>query len=122
MLPREYRLRQGGDFARVRQQGRAFPHPWLVLTVAANGATMTRIGFVVSKRVGKAHVRNRVKRILRAIAWRYVPALAPGFDVVVTSRPAITGQPFAAIDDAVRRQLQLARVLARSHAPIVTSE
>jgi ribonuclease P protein component len=118
MLPREHRLRQSGDFARVRQQGRTYSHPWLAVAVAANGATMTRVGFVVSKRVGKAHARNRVKRILRAIVRQYVLALAPGFDVVVVSRPAITGQSFIAVDAVLRQQLQLARVVPRLLVPL----
>jgi ribonuclease P protein component len=122
MLPREHRLRQSGDFARVRQQGKTFSHPWLIVAVAANGATMTRVGFTVSKRIGKAHVRNRVKRILRAIVRQYLLALAPGFDVVVISKPAITGQPFAAIDAVVRHQLQVARVVPRLSVPLAQNE
>ena len=122
MLPREHRLRQSGDFARVRQQGKTFSHPWLVVAVTANGAALTRVGFSVSKRVGKAHVRNRVKRVLRAVVRQYLPALLPGFDVVVISRPAIAGQPFAAVDAVLRRQLQLARVVARPRIPLAQSE
>jgi ribonuclease P protein component len=122
MLPREHRLRQSGDFARVREQGKTFSHPWLVVAVTANGSTVTRVGFTVSKRIGKAHVRNRVKRLLRAIVRQYLSALAPGFDVVVISRPAIAGQRFAALDDVLRGQLQLARLVARPNAQIAHSE
>jgi ribonuclease P protein component len=122
MLPREHRLRRSGDFARVRQQGRAFSHPWLVVATAPNGEAVTRVGFTVSKRVGKAHVRNRVKRVLRAIVRRYLPALTPGYDVVVISRPIIAAQPFAAVEDVLRRQLQFARLLARTNNQVAHNE
>jgi ribonuclease P protein component len=122
MLPREHRLRQSGDFARVRQQGKTFAHPWFVVAVTPNGTSITRVGFIVSKRLGKAHVRNRVKRVLRTIVRQYLPGLAPGFDVVVITRPALVGQRFAAIDEVLRRQLQLARLVTRPHSPIAQSK
>lgn len=72
---------------------------------------MTRVGFAVSKRVGKAHVRNRVKRVLRELVRKYLPEIQPGFDVVIIGRPALAGKPFSAIDEAVRRQLVQAHLL-----------
>ena len=72
---------------------------------------MTRIGFTVSKRVGKAHVRNHVKRVLREIVRDYVPRLRPGFDVVIISRPALAERSFVEAAEAVRRQLVAARLL-----------
>jgi ribonuclease P protein component len=74
---------------------------------------VTRVGFTVSKRVGKAHVRNRVKRVLREVMRVYLPSMPVGYDVVIISRPAIAGKPFDAVDEAVRRQLGQARLLGR---------
>ena len=72
---------------------------------------MTRIGFTVSKRVGKAHVRNHVKRVLREIVRDFLPHLRPGFDVVIISRPALAEHSFVEVSEAVRRQLAAARLL-----------
>jgi ribonuclease P protein component len=72
---------------------------------------MTRIGFSVSKRVGKAHVRNRVRRLLRESVRNSLSQITPGYDVVISSRPALAGQPFSVVSMAVQRQLRQARLL-----------
>lgn len=73
---------------------------------------MTRVGFTVSKRVGKANVRNRVRRLLREAVRPCLPSLRPGYDVVLISRPTLAGQPYAAVRDVVCRQLQRANLVA----------
>jgi ribonuclease P protein component len=115
MLPRENRLCKAEDFARVRREGKAWSHPWLVVTATPNGGTVTRVGFTVSKRVGKAHARNRVKRVLREIVRSCLPVMPSGYDVVIISRPGLAGRPYEAVDVAVKRQLGLARLLGRTN-------
>jgi ribonuclease P protein component len=86
VLPRRYRLTRSEDFERVREQGDCFASRRLVLCCQHSAAEQVRIGFSVSKRVGKAVVRNRVKRRLRASAYALREALVPGWDVVVIAR------------------------------------
>src|ERR1035437_4590040 len=108
MLPPKHRLRRADDFARVGRQGRAWSHPLLVVTAVPTGGPVTRVGFTVSKRVGKAHVRNHVRRLLREAVRASLPRLRPGYDVVIISRAALAASPFRDVDEAVRRQLAAA--------------
>ncbi len=71
---------------------------------------MTRVGFTVSKRVGKAHVRNHVKRVLREIVRSFLPQLRPGFDIVIICRPALAARQFGEVADALKRQFVTARL------------
>ncbi len=111
MVPRQHRLRRTSDFARVRKEGRAWSHPLLILSAAPNGGTVTRVGFSVSKRVGKAHARNRVRRLLREAVRANLPRVAPGYDLVISARPALADQPLVVVEAAVQRQLRQARLL-----------
>lgn len=62
-----------------------------------------RVGFTVSRKVGNAVVRNRVRRRLREIAREVIPAEArPGLDYVLIGRQAALTRDFAAL----RRELQ----------------
>jgi ribonuclease P protein component len=87
------------------------------VTAAPNGGTVSRVGFTVSKRVGKAHIRNLVRRRLREAMRSQMPDLAPGYDVVIISRPALANQPFAALREALHRQLRHARLLTHAGTP-----
>lgn len=53
----------------------------------------TRVGFVVSKAVGNAVVRNRVRRRLRHLAREWVPLTSLPLDVVVRALPAAATRP-----------------------------
>ncbi len=91
-MKREQRLRSNADFQRVRAQApRAWPHPLVVLYAAPNGLDRARVGVTAGRRIGKAVVRNRVRRRIReAVRLRY-PDLRPGYDLVLIARsPSIT--------------------------------
>jgi ribonuclease P protein component len=73
----------------------------LILRAHANGLSHTRFGFVVGRRIGKAVVRNRVKRRLREATRARLPVTKEGWDVVLIARPAIANAPFAEITQAL---------------------
>lgn len=110
-MDRRQRLRSAADFQRVRSHGRAYAHPLLVVYVHPNDGACTRFGFTLSKRVGKAVVRNRAKRLLREAARRLVPALPAGLDIVVVGRPPLAAASAAEVAEALAATLRQADVL-----------
>lgn len=103
-VQRKYRLRASADFDRVRQDGKAYRNRWMVLLVLPNDLPHSRFGFVVSKRMGKAVQRNRLKRRLREIVrqlWQH-GHLRDGFDVVLIPRAAAATADFETLMYAVR--------------------
>ena len=95
-MKREQRLRLPADFRRVRELAqRGWPHPLLVLYVAPNEFGRTRVGITVSGRVGKAVVRNRVRRRLREALRERFARLPHDADVVVSARPASASASWA---------------------------
>jgi ribonuclease P protein component len=64
-----------------------------------NDLNFSRYGFSISRRVGKAVTRNRVKRLLREIL-RVTP-LEPGWDVIFIARPAAAGAGYDDLSQAV---------------------
>jgi ribonuclease P protein component len=74
-------------------------------------------GFIVSRRIGKATVRNLVKRRLRAVAQASENALV-GWDIVVTARPPAATATFADLSDAMRAAIRRATNQPNSAASV----
>jgi ribonuclease P protein component len=93
-LPRQRRLRRTAEFGRVERQGQR-AHGAYVTLIARPGRG--RVGFTVSKKVGNAVVRNRVKRRLRDVARRHKQLWAK-HDLVVVARPEAAGQDLSVLE------------------------
>jgi ribonuclease P protein component len=93
----------------VFQQGRHNGGRLLALRSVQNDLGWTRCGFVVSKRVGKAVVRNRVRRRLREIVR--LAAVRDGYDLVVSARPEAAAGSFAALKQETQLLLRRARLI-----------
>lgn len=105
------RLRQPRDFARVRQEGKVYRHPVMLLNLRDNGLSCNRYGFVVGKRAGSAVSRNREKRRLRALIHGIHDCLGQGYDIVIVAKPAILQQPYSELRRIVNVLFQRASLL-----------
>lgn len=93
MLPARHRLRHSADFtSAVRSPGGQRSGGRLIVVHANQTDTRAglppRVGFVVSKAVGGAVVRNRTKRVLRHLMADRVPGIPAGTDLVLRANPA----------------------------------
>ena len=86
-FPRTARLRLPAEFRRVYGTGTSKRVGPLVVHACANGGSETRLGLSVSRRVGNAVRRNRVKRQLREVFRHLRHDLPGGYDLVITVRP-----------------------------------
>ena len=103
-FPKRQRLRKRSDFLLVQQQGAALRRRYFVV-VSSPGRG--RLGITVSKKVGNAVTRNRVKRLVREFvrrarpgamnSWEGPPWLPEDRDVVVIAKTSARDASFAAI-------------------------
>lgn len=100
-MHRRHRLVQSGRFQRVHREGRSWVHPLLVLRALGNDLPHSRFGFVVGKRVGKAVLRNRVKRLMREAVRLRIGQIPPGLDIVLIARAPVVRATFQDIGKAL---------------------
>lgn len=107
MLSAADRLTDGASFQTAVRSGRRAGSRTLVvhLAVPAGPARPARVGFVVSKAVGNAVVRNQVKRRLRHLAREHVTALPGAAVLVVRALPAAAEATYEELGDDLARCL-----------------
>lgn len=113
------RLANSQDFRRVREQGRCWSDSRLVLCVYPNGLKVVRVGYAVSKRIGKAVQRNRIKRLMRESVRGYGDLLVRGWDIVIIARPRVSMAGYWDVSDSVGHLLGQAGVLCSTETPVV---
>jgi ribonuclease P protein component len=119
VLPQESRMRRPEDFRRTLRTGRRAGGPvvggHLLLPSASYGEVRSgdpaKVGFIVSRAVGSAVVRNRVKRRLRELMRRRLASLPGGCLLVLRAHPAAARARQA--DLAADLDLVIGRLLRR---------
>jgi len=112
VLAADHRLADPDLFRAASRRGRRAGSRTLVAHLLlpdeqqAVGMPAPRVGFVVSKAVGNAVVRNRVKRRLRHAVRAWLPRLPRGAVLVVRAQPAAAAAAYAELDDDLGRCLQ----------------
>ncbi len=85
-FPKSNRLRKRPDFRRVQGQGKRFRTPRLLVMVQPSKGPSSRFGLTVSRKVGNAVTRNRVKRWLREAIRKNHHRVEGCVDVVFIAR------------------------------------
>jgi len=114
MLPRSQRLASRREYAAVYGRRRGLAGTFLVLHHRARKDEYLgerRFGFVASRKVGKSHDRNRVKRRLRAICRSMLPYLQSGVDFVVVARSGAAAATYAQLNGELEELARQAGLL-----------
>ncbi|MGI6226989.1 MAG: ribonuclease P protein component [Peptococcales bacterium] len=113
MLPKNFRLRKNADFRKIySSKSKSIADPYLVLYIRKNHSQNNpRIGFSISKKLGKAHERNHLKRQLREIARKNLKSIKPGYDLIFIARQKISGKGYRDIEKSMEFLLKKGRII-----------
>ncbi|MFZ5880682.1 MAG: ribonuclease P protein component [Chloroflexota bacterium] len=110
-MQRKFRLTRSDDFKRVRQSGKSYAHPLLVLVAQAAEPPRVRVGVTAGRTVGNAVQRNRAKRLLREAMRPSLPFLPPGWDLILIARPGAVRATLEEVRAALAALLRRASLL-----------
>ena len=111
-FPKTRRLTRASEYERVKRDGVTRRGKLLMLNVAPmENSGQWRVGFVTSRRVGGAVVRNRVRRRLREIVCQHQHALRGGFWMVLVARPDAANASYQQLEHEWLRLARRASIL-----------
>ena len=94
------------EFRRVYNKGKSGVSPFLVVYARPNRGEKNRLGVTVSTKLGKAVVRNRVRRRLREIYRLSQSELKQGYDIVLVARTRAVTASYHEIERAYRKSCE----------------
>ena len=101
-MPRANRLTAGSDYQRVTRRGRRSSGRFAVTSVVSpSPAGVPRFGFIITRKVGGAVVRNRIRRRMKAIGYSLIEQGMPPRDVVIRALPASVSADWASLHSEI---------------------
>jgi ribonuclease P protein component len=105
-----YRLKKDSQFNYTYRKGKSIACRNMVLVYVRTGLQTLKVGFSVSKKIGKSVVRNKVKRRMREAFARLIPDLKQEYNYVFIARKSIVEDDFAAISGSMKYLLKKANM------------
>ncbi|MCM3762788.1 ribonuclease P protein component [Alkalihalobacillus oceani] len=113
-MKKKQRIKKNEDFSLVFKQGHSVANRQFVLYVLPKeGQTYFRLGLSVSKRVGNAVTRNRIKRYVREVFQAKREQLEAGADYVVIARKPTAEMNLQEIEQSMLHVLRKARAIKK---------
>ncbi|WP_409276369.1 ribonuclease P protein component [Neobacillus sp. SCS-31] len=114
-MKKDYRIKKNNDFQAVFKKGRSTANrQFIVYVLKKENQPSFRIGLSVSKKIGNAVVRNRIKRYIRQSFFEMKEGLADGNDYVIIARKPAADMDFFEVKKSLAHVLKLAKVLKRN--------
>lgn len=90
------------EFVYAYKKGKKIVSDCIVFHYYKNRTNTTRLGITASKSVGKAHDRNRAKRLIRAAFRECMPKMKHGYNVIIAARTKMAYAPYSQVCSAMK--------------------
>ncbi|MFL6558349.1 MAG: ribonuclease P protein component [Bacillus sp. (in: firmicutes)] len=113
-MKKELRIKKNKEFQVAFQKGQSFANrQFVVYSLKKEGQDHYRIGLSVSKKIGNAVTRNRIKRYVRQSIFELNDQLAPGNDYVIIARKPAAEMDFFEVKKSLTHVLKVGKVLKK---------
>ncbi|WP_251554403.1 ribonuclease P protein component [Neobacillus muris] len=115
-MKKEFRIKKNNDFQAVFQKGRSFANrQFVVYSLPKENQDYFRIGLSVSKKLGNAVTRNRIKRNIRQAILELNDQIIFGNDYVIIARKPAADMDFFEVKSSLTHVLKVGKVLKRAN-------
>lgn len=112
MLPKKFRLKKKTDFKKTYQLGKSLANQYLVLYFKENNnIDENKIAFAVGKKIGKAVIRNQIRRKMREACRNQLFRLKESYNIIFIARSKIKGISYQDVERQMLALLKKAELL-----------
>ena len=109
-----YGIKKDSDFRKIYQKGKSLADRNLVIYTMKNRSDNTRIGISISKKVGKAHERNRIRRCIKeAYRLNIDSRVATGYDLVFIARINAADKEYRDLEKSLKYICKRANIMKK---------
>ena len=101
MLSKTYRMKKNSQFDYIFKNGKTVKNNKLLMFYSKSNSKLPKIGVVVSKKIGKSVIRNRVKRLIRESVHQQMHNLNTKFNYIFVARQGIENLSFTEINTSI---------------------
>ncbi|MBC8586711.1 ribonuclease P protein component [Paratissierella segnis] len=112
-MDKKYRLRKNIEFKRVYNKGKNYWNGDLTLYVKKNGLRETRLGITITKKIGNAVVRNKIRRRIKEIYRLNHHRVKNGYDLIFIPKKNVVGLSYKELEKSLIHVLRMSGVLRR---------
>lgn len=99
-------IKKNSDYRKVYSRGKSVADKYMVLYIMSNNLEICRFGFTVSKKVGNAVTRNRIRRLFREACRLNAEEFPAGFDYVLLARRDISAFMYRQVEESLMHLLK----------------
>ena len=109
-MKKEYRVKRSQDFDNIIRKKQSFANRQFVIYYQKNNLDHMRLGISVSKKLGKAFERNKIKRYIRE-SFKTRKELVKCYDIIVIVRPGAKDMPFLEFGNSIDHVLKRSKLM-----------
>lgn len=115
IMKKEYRIKANKEFQQIYKNGKSFANRQFIIYKYRNqDIDHFRIGLSVSKKIGNAVIRNRVKRYIRQVFTELKEDINDQYDYIIIARKPVAEMDFFQVKKSLIHVMKIAKVLPRN--------
>ncbi|GKU83884.1 ribonuclease P protein component [Niallia sp. NCCP-28] len=115
-MKKEFRIKKNKDFQEVFKKGQSFANrQFVVYKLSKKNQDHFRIGLSVSKKIGNAVTRNRIKRYIRQAFLELELHLNPAMDYVIIARKPVSDMSYEEVLNSLKHVLKIAKIIIKKN-------
>ncbi|WAA09534.1 ribonuclease P protein component [Fervidibacillus albus] len=109
-MKKKYRIKKNEDFQKIFQKGKSTANRQFIIYRLENGRDHFRIGLSVSKKIGNAVVRNRIKRYVRQAFHELEQEIRPSYDLIIIARKSAKDMSYQEVKKSLIHVLKISKI------------